>query len=125
MYSVLKNSEFKSAALNIIAAQVLFLVIVLLFTWIGIYNIQKKVISNNEALLGKVLYTHPGYENEITGIITKSATRNEINTGRNILKSTDTVKKALETFQNLLSQVYLNTMENMKCSLQYCIRLFS
>lgn len=86
MYSVLKNSEFKSAALNIIAAQVLFLVIVLLFTWIGIYNIQKKVISNNEALLGKVLYTHPGYENEITGIITKSATRNEINTGRNILK---------------------------------------
>lgn len=105
MYSVLKNSEFKSAALKIIAVQVLFSVIVLLLTWIGIYNIQKRVISNNEALLGKVLYTHPEYENEITGIITKSATQNEINTGRNILKKYGYGEESIGNFSEPLIAV--------------------
>ena len=84
---MLKNTEYKSTIIKIIIFQTVLSLTIFLALNLEINNINKKIIEQNTALIGKILNTNPELETEIINIITKENTREDIMNGENILKN--------------------------------------
>lgn len=84
---MLKNTEYKSTIIKIIIFQTVLSLTIFLALNSEINNINKKIIEQNTALIGKILNTNPELEAEIINIITKENTREDIMNGENALKN--------------------------------------
>lgn len=84
---MLKNIEYKNTIIKIIIFQTVLSLTIFLALNSEINNINKKIIEQNTALIGKILNTNPELETEIINIITKENTKEDIMNGENILEN--------------------------------------
>lgn len=86
MSSFLKNPEIKRAVARLLVLQVIFSMLIFLFIRHETLNIHKNVVSQNQALVGSILYNHPELEKEIINYVTKRASKAEIEKGKAALR---------------------------------------
>ncbi|MEY8746003.1 HAMP domain-containing sensor histidine kinase [Paenibacillus tundrae] len=85
MPDVLRNPEWKSVVVKVIALQVICVVMMFFFMSFQMGQINKAIINQNAALIGYVLKQEPHLENEIIHFITQGAQASEIDEGKQVL----------------------------------------
>lgn len=81
----LKNPELKSIALKVVLLQILFAAATFLFVAYELANVNKSIVRQNTTLVGQLLSKHPELEDQIIGYVTKEASQEEFETGRQVL----------------------------------------
>ncbi|MHA7582909.1 HAMP domain-containing sensor histidine kinase [Paenibacillus vandeheii] len=85
MFEVVRNPEWKSIVVKVIALQLMLAILMFLFMSHQVNQINKAMVNQNAALIGHVLKQDPQLENEMIHFITQGAQANEITAGKRIL----------------------------------------
>lgn len=84
--TILSNIEVKKFLRNYAFIFLVALVLCFRVTIANLNIIKHKVVENNQAILGEVLTEHPELEDDIVDIITQSRSKENINSGAEILQ---------------------------------------
>lgn len=84
--TILSNIEVKKFLRNYAFIFLVALVLCFCVTIANLNIIKHKVVENNQAILGEVLTEHPELEDDIVDIITQSRSKENINSGAEILQ---------------------------------------
>ena len=84
--TILSNIEVKKFLRNYMFIFLVALVLCFCVTIANLNIIKHKVVENNQAILGEVLTEHPELEDDIVDIITQSRSKENINSGAEILQ---------------------------------------
>ncbi|MDY4573435.1 MAG: HAMP domain-containing sensor histidine kinase [Intestinibacter sp.] len=84
--TILSNIEVKKFLRNYAFIFLVALVLCFCITIANLNIIKHKVVENNQAILGEVLTEHPELEDDIVDIITQSRSKENINSGAEILQ---------------------------------------
>ena len=85
MLDVLRNPEWKSVVVKVIALQVICVVTIFFFMSYQMGQINKALLNQNAALIGYVLKQEPRLENDIIHFITQGAQASEVDEGKRVL----------------------------------------
>lgn len=84
--TILSNIEVKKFLKNYTFIFIMAIVLCFGLTITNLNIIKNKVVENNQAILGDVLIEHPELEDDIVDIITQSRSKENINSGAEILQ---------------------------------------
>lgn len=85
MLDVVRNPEWKSIVVKVIAIQLMLAVIMYLFLNHQVGQIHHALVNQNAALVGHVLKQDPQLENDMIHLITQGAQPSEIEEGKRVL----------------------------------------
>ncbi|KQN97167.1 HAMP domain-containing sensor histidine kinase [Paenibacillus sp. Leaf72] len=85
MIEVLRNPEWKSIAVKVLALQVLLSLLMFFYMHHQVESINTTIVNQNTALIGHLLMKEPGLENEVIHFITQGAKADELAEGKRIL----------------------------------------
>jgi signal transduction histidine kinase len=85
MLEVIRNPEWKSAAVKLVALQLLLSILMFFFMNNQVGRINQTIVDQNAALIGHVLMKNPQLERELVPYITQGAPRTAVDEGNRIL----------------------------------------
>lgn len=85
MIEVLRNPEWKSIAIKVLALQVLLSFMMFLYMQHQVDSINTTIVNQNSALIGHLLMKDPQLENEVIHFVTQGAHTDDITEGQRIL----------------------------------------
>jgi len=104
----LRNPEIKSIIIKLLFIHVIFSAIFILFIGSEVSNINKKIVDQNTAIIGQILYKYPELEADIIKTVTNTPTREEISKGREVLESYGYNKNISVETQPMLREIVPN-----------------
>ncbi|HEY5561730.1 MAG TPA: HAMP domain-containing sensor histidine kinase [Clostridiaceae bacterium] len=108
MGAYLRNPEIKSIIIKLLFIHVIFSAIFILFIGSEVSNINKKIVDQNTAIIGQILYKYPELEADIIKTVTNTPTREEISKGREVLESYGYNKNISVETQPMLREIVPN-----------------
>lgn len=85
MGAFFRNIEVKRAVIKLLILQIIFSAIIFLFINRQLSLLNEAVINQNEVLVGKILLKYPNLEKDIIKLVTKKASKEEIEKGKAVL----------------------------------------
>lgn len=86
MNSFLQNKELKLIITKLLAAQVIFSIIIFGFINYKMVSLNREIVNQNSALIGKIANIYTNIGDKLVPLITKKASASDINRGNKILK---------------------------------------
>lgn len=85
MFEVMRNPEWKSIAIKVLALQVLLSFVMFFYMQHQVGSINTTIVNQNSALIGHLLMKDPQLENEVIHFVTQGAQADELAEGQRIL----------------------------------------